>query len=480
MWTPEESTEIQNIAKTTKPGIKTHAIPQGLQVEKGPDAIVEYLIEKVPGLLNSSSNTNESFVKAATEFREFLPDLESPRFVISGKQSPYEYSAAFRETQHPPWLFKLTEAWQKLMEEPYVGLTTDGTVEPGLFKIQDEGVPMGDIVQSVQKVLKKLSPEQKEKVAYPLNAREWRAWSNPEFLLRPFGLRLEEQDESIATAILSVIETTFSPEGYQKALAAMRINHFLGEICKVPRIMNKYSYNFLLFGEPSLDKPWGWTFYGHHLCLSVFLVGNQIVISPTFTGAEPNVIDEGEFVGTQILNVEGDLGLKLMQSLPDEKKPKARVFELMHDPGMLQTGDLTKDRWNKDDQRHLCGAFRDNRIVPYEGVLVSEFSPEQQQLVLSIAEQFVLYLPEKSRKLRLEAVKSHFDRTYFSWIGGWSDSDPFYYRIQSPVIVCEFDHHSGVFLSNEEPAKFHTHTILRTPNAGDYGCALREKKDWVQ
>jgi hypothetical protein len=30
-----------------------------------------------------------------------------------------------------------------------------------------------------------------------------------------------------------------------------------------------------------------------------------------------------------------------------------------------------------------------------------------------------------------------------------------------------------VFLTNKEPAKFHIYTILRTPNAGDYGMALR-------
>jgi hypothetical protein len=41
------------------------------------------------------------------------------------------------------------------------------------------------------------------------------------------------------------------------------------------------------------------------------------------------------------------------------------------------------------------------------------------------------------------------------------------------VVIVEFDHHSGVFLTNKEPAKFHIHTLLRTPNAGDYGMALR-------
>jgi len=40
---------------------------------------------------------------------------------------------------------------------------------------------------------------------------------------------------------------------------------------------------------------------------------------------------------------------------------------------------------------------------------------------------------------------------------------PFYYKIQHSVILIEFDHHSGVSLSNEEPEKFHVHTIVRTP-----------------
>lgn len=38
--------------------------------------------------------------------------------------------------------------------------------------------------------------------------------------------------------------------------------------------------------------------------------------------------------------------------------------------------------------------------------------------------------------------------------------------------MCEFDHHSGVFLTNDEPAKCHIHTIVRTPNGNDYGKDL--------
>lgn len=439
-----------------------------------------------------------SFKQASEAFRANIPDLTTPRFTTAAKQSVYEYVKSFQDNQAPPWLYNLTQAWAKLYEEPYKGVTNDGEIRDGLFKTQDEGLDIQSIVSTTEKLLGQLDGEQKKKVSYPVNAKEWRAWSNPEFLLRPFGLRLEEGNidpscyevalsnfltvhESIAEAILRVVESSLSAEGYQKALAAMRINHFLGEIVKLPQIMNKYSYNFLLFGTPSTSpsQPWGWLLYGHHLDLAVFFKGPQIVISPTFTGAEPNIIDDGPWAGTAILHKEGNIGLKLMQSLKPEQQKRVQIYKLLRDPGMKQTGDLTVDRWNKDDQRHVCGAFRDNRVVPYEGITCgsSELSQKQQNWLLEIAEEMILYLPTKSRQLKLQQIREHLDETYFSWIGEYGDDDAFYFRVQSPVLILEFDHHSGVFLSNTEPAKFHTHTIVRTPNAGDYGNALREPKE---
>jgi hypothetical protein len=288
-------------------------------------------------------------------------------------------------------------------------------------------------------------------------------------------------------SILSVIEVSLSPEGYQKALSAMRVNHFLGEVVGLPNILNKYSYNFILFGKPSTSpsQPWGWLLYGHHLCIACFIKGSQVIISPSFTGAEPNIIDQGEWKGTEILHKEGNLGLKLMQSLDQTKQQQAQVFKNLRDDGMKQVygtsnndeskrDELITDTWGPDDQRHRCGAFRDNRIVPYEGVQVSTFPPAQQALILDICTEFLLYHPKKSRDLKLEQIKAHFDETHFCWIGGFGDDDAFYFRIQSPVILVELDHHSGVFLTNTEPAKYHTHTIVRMPNAGDYGQAIRE------
>jgi hypothetical protein len=132
-----------------------------------------------------------------------------------------------------------------------------GEVGSGLFEVQNTDINISKICKSARRVIETANPEQRSKLLYPLAAREWRCWSNPEFLLRPLGLRLEEVSEELALLILNVLEVTLSPEGYRKAVAAMHTNHFLGELVELPNIMNKYSYNFLLFGQPSTMEAWG-------------------------------------------------------------------------------------------------------------------------------------------------------------------------------------------------------------------------------
>lgn len=160
--------------------------------------------------------------------------------------------------------------------------------------------------------------------------------------------------------------------------------------------------------------------------------------------------------------------MQLMQSLSPELQLRARTYVKMHDPAM------PADRWNPADQRHLAGAFQDNRIIPYEGIRATELPADLQRLLMSIVAEFQVFLPENPLKSRLDHVREFLDETYFSWIGEFGPNDPFYYRIQSPAVLLEFDHHSGVFLKNDDPAKFHIHTIQRLPNGNDYGNELKE------
>ena len=117
----------------------------------------------------------------------------------------------------------------------------------------------------------------------------------------------------------------------------------------------------------------------------------------------------------------------------------------------------------------MGGAFHDNRIIPQEGIPSTSLTPTQSTLLHSIILAFHELHPPTALQSRLEEIQRHWNETYFSWIGGYGDEDPYYYRVQSPVLCLEFDHHCGIFLMNSEPAKCHIHTVQRMPNGGDYG-----------
>ena len=138
----------------------------------------------------------------------------------------------------------------------------------------------------------------------------------------------------------------------------------------------------------------------------------------------------------------------------------------------MMGGDLPPGRRHFADNLHLGGAHRDNRVIPYEGIKAADFSAEQRRSLLSLIDAYMTPLPAGPQKARMEEIERHLAATHFCWIGGFAEESAFYYRIQSPVVMIEFDHHAGVFLTNAEPAKFHVHTIVRTPNGNDYGRDL--------
>lgn len=68
---------------------------------------------------------------------------------------------------------------------------------------------------------------------------------------------------------------------------------------------------------------------------------------------------------------------------------------------------------------------------------------EQRTAVMRIIKSFEVFLPLGPMAARTALIESHLDETYFAWIGGFEPGDPYYYRIHSPVVFCEFDFHCG-------------------------------------
>jgi hypothetical protein len=246
----------------------------------------------------------------------------------------------------------------------------------------------------------------------------------------------------------------------------MRLNRFLGDLVGGPEVLGEWAYIFCLFGTPDPIKPWGWQLFGHHLALHCFVIDRQMVLTPTFMGAEPAYADIGPFAGTSLFEDEEREGLALMRSFSRDQQARAIVAHSM------VGGDLPPGRRHFADNLHLGGAHQDNRIVPYEGLPGGELTAEQRRRLLDLVACYVAPLPTGPLQQRMAEVERHLAATHFCWIGHTDDAAAFYYRIQSPVVFIEFDHHGGVFLTNAEPAKFHVHTIVRTPNGNDYGIDL--------
>jgi len=265
---------------------------------------------------------------------------------------------------------------------------------------------------------------------------------------------------------MDVLRASLSSKGYETARAVMQLNRFLGDLIGSPAVLGEWSYTFCLFGTPSESEPWGWQLFGHHLTLSCFVLGRQMVLSPSFLGAEPTYADSGPLAGTRLFEDEERAGLTLIRSLSPEQQRQAIVAHSM------VGGDLPAGRRHFADNLHLGGAHQDNRIVPYEGVRGSALPAAQRRQLLDLAAAYIASLPPAPCAARMAEIERHLGDTHFCWIGGCDDASPFYYRIQSPVVFIEFDHHAGVFLTNAEPAKFHVHTIVRTPNGNDYGIDL--------
>lgn len=391
------------------------------------------------------------------DYRPFVPAPGQSR--LAGP-TPRAHSEARLKSPGAQALFS---AWEELSKVPFKGITTDGIVKPGLFAREENGAPSAEMTVAATALLAMLGPQARDSMCFPVDTRVWQQWQNTEILVERHGLRLDEITVPVRDAIMQVLQASLSQKGFQDARDVMRLNQFLGDLVGGPQVLGEWAYTFCLFGTPSNSDPWGWQLFGHHLSLSCLVIGGQMVLSPTFMGAEPTYADHGPFAGISLFQDEERSGLALMRSLSPEQQCLALVSRSMkgadHPPG----------RWHFADHLHMGGAHQDNRIVPYEGLLASRLTPQQKRDLLDLVSAYVAPLPAGPHAARMAEVERHLGETHFCWIGEQGEASTFYYRIQSPVIFIEFDHHSGVFLTNKEPAKFHVHAIVRTPNGNDYG-----------
>ncbi|HEX6999247.1 MAG TPA: DUF3500 domain-containing protein [Gammaproteobacteria bacterium] len=341
------------------------------------------------------------------------------------------------------------------LAEPFVGLTTDGTPVRGLFAIERTGVSTEAVRLAARQLIAALDPEQRERLMFPVDDPEWRDWANVHRYPRQ-GVSLDEMTEAQREAAFALLRASLSAKGYETSRDIMRLNHHLAELVSNFDEYGEHLYWFTIMGEPSATEPWGWQIDGHHLVVNYFVLGDQVVMTPTFMGSEPVRAESGKYAGTSILEQEQDLAVAFMQSLSPEQRRAAVLSE-------------TKRRGE-----NRAEMLRDNVTVPYEGLPATRLERPQLDALVALIGAYVGNMDDGHAALKMEEVRAHLDETYFAWKGTVGPDGVFYYRIQSPVVFIEFDHQGPVALDGprDVPTRRHVHTVVRTPNGNDYGKDL--------
>jgi uncharacterized protein DUF3500 len=354
---------------------------------------------------------------------------------------------------------KMSEEYERTgLAEPFKGITAKGAVEEGLFGIHSTGVSTDSVRSATERFLASLTAEQRSRTMFPVDDPEWRKWMNQHFYRRQ-GVGLIELSDSQRDAVFGMLAAALSARGMKMTRDIMRLNETLAEMSGDHDFLGEWFYYITVMGIPSPTAPWGFQLDGHHAIINYFVLGDQVVATPFFTGSEPTIAPSGKYKGLSVLQEEQAQGLAMLLALNDTQKAKAVLNPV------------------KKQDYNLTEAFKDNVVLDYAGAPASGFATRQRSQLLDLVDLYVGNMDEGHARIKMDEVKRHIDRTWFAWIGGADNTSVYYYRIHSPVVLIEFDHQRPANLQKfakdpSMPTRQHIHCVLRTPNGNDYGKDL--------
>ena len=155
------------------------------------------------------------------------------------------------------------------------------------------------IVASAQALLATLDDTGKAKVQFPFDGPQKTRWSNlPSPMFQREGLRLADLTQPQRAAVMTLLSTALSPDGYRKVTEIMRGDEVLktnqaargagrGGGRGVGPAFGEAEYYLAFLGAPSATAPWILQFGGHHLAINLTLGGAQASMTPSLPAAQP-------------------------------------------------------------------------------------------------------------------------------------------------------------------------------------------------
>jgi hypothetical protein len=341
------------------------------------------------------------------------------------------------------------------------------------------------IVSAAQAVLRTLDDAGRSTVQFPFDGPQKARWSNfPSGIFERQGLKMGDLTATQRSAVMTLLATALSADGYKKVVDIMRGDEVLkqSESGNGPAgpppvgapgpggpptggggggggggrgrgrggpgggglIFGEDLYYLAFLGTPSTTTPWMLQFGGHHLAINLTLAGSQASMAPSLPAAQPATYTvEGRTV--RPLGDENDKAFALVNALDTAQKSRAiltyRVADLVLGPG------------------------QDGKTIQPEGILASSLTAPQQTMLLDVVREWAGIMNDAYAEPRMAEIKSNLPQTYFAWSGPTANGSAAYFRIQGPALVIEYAPQGGVD---------HIHTIYRDPT-NDYGAKIARR-----
>ena len=283
--------------------------------------------------------------------------------------------------------------------------------------------------------------------------RQRARWSNfPTRMSRLAGLSLGELSAPQRSAALALVSSALSRRGMEKVQQIMDGDELLKTNGGNNPMFGKDLYYISILGTPSEKNPWMLQFGGHHLALNITIAGEQGILTPSLTAAQPALYTiNGKTV--RPLGQENDKAFALLAVL-DESQQKQAILN-------YRVADL------------VLGPGQDGKKIQPEGLKASAMNDQQRAMLLDLISEWAGIVHDSAAAARMADLKAGIGETWFAWSGpttaapGRNGSS--YYRIQGPNLVIEY----APQRMGGDPT-MHVHTIYRDP-ANDYGRKLTAK-----
>ena len=301
------------------------------------------------------------------------------------------------------------------------------------------------LAKSASTFLSSLNKELKSQAALPYNSKEKGKWTNVPPRGPQGGVRLGDLNESQIKKALDFLRTVLSEQGYNKAINIPLADDRLLRNGERRPGFGAEDYWLAIFGKPSIKRPWGLQFDGHHIAINLAFHGNRMSMSPTFIGTQPREFQLGD---NKIIPMalEAPSGLKLHNSLNDEQKKKATI--------------------GSKRANLIAAAGRDGVVPDQIGISCKGFNEAQRKALFDVIKVYIGDLPQPFLKKRIEELTAEIDKMSFAWWGPAKEKGDFSYRLQGPSLIIEY---AGQDLGGDPHD--HLHSMYRDPT-NEYGARL--------